>query len=116
MKGHYLDTKHPIIIENLMGIKRIKGSYQTGKKPILINHLKEIINVIDKEKIEEIKKLRDKTIILVGFEGDLDGQELVSLDYENLEFVKEGVKIMLLRSKTDQFGEGMIKGLPLFFQ
>ena len=38
-----------------MGIKRIKGSYQTGKKPILINHLKEIINVIDKEKIEEKK-------------------------------------------------------------
>ena len=55
MKGHYLDTKHPIIIENLMGIKRIKGSYQTGKKPILINHLKEIINVIDKEKIEKLK-------------------------------------------------------------
>ena len=25
-KGHYLDTKHPIIIENLMGIKRTKGS------------------------------------------------------------------------------------------
>ena len=26
LKGHYLDTKHPVIIENLMGIKRIKGS------------------------------------------------------------------------------------------
>ena len=25
MKGHYIDTKHPIIIENLMGIKRKKG-------------------------------------------------------------------------------------------
>ena len=36
LKGHYLDTKHPIIIENLMGIKRKKGSIQTGKKPILI--------------------------------------------------------------------------------
>ena len=28
LKGHYLDTKHPAIIENLMGIKRIKGSKQ----------------------------------------------------------------------------------------
>ena len=36
LKGHYLDTKHPIIIENLMGIKRKKGSIQKGKKPILI--------------------------------------------------------------------------------
>ena len=34
LKGHYLDTKHPIIIENLMGIKRVKGSIQLGKKPI----------------------------------------------------------------------------------
>jgi len=24
IKGHYLDTKHPVIIENLMGIKRRK--------------------------------------------------------------------------------------------
>ena len=56
LKGHYLDTKHPVIIENLMGIKRTKGSIQRGKKPILINHLKAIINVINEEKIEEIKK------------------------------------------------------------
>ena len=69
LKGHYLDTKHPIIVENLMGIKRVKGSVQKGKKPILINHLKSLINIIDQQKIEEIKKLRDKSIILVGFVG-----------------------------------------------
>ena len=47
LKGHYLDTKHPSIIENIMGIKRRKGSIQLAKKPLLINHLKELINVID---------------------------------------------------------------------
>ena len=60
LKGHYLDTKHPSIIENIMGIKRRKGSIQRGKKPLLINNLKEIINVIDEQKKEEIKKLRDR--------------------------------------------------------
>ena len=45
LKGHYLDTKHPLIVENLMGIKRRKGSIQSGKKPLLINNLKKIINV-----------------------------------------------------------------------
>ena len=114
LKGHYLDTKHPVIIENLMGIKRTKGSIQKGKKPILINHLKAIINVINKEKIEEIKKARDKAIILVGFGGGFRRTELISIDYEDLEFVAEGVKIIIKRSKTDQFGEGMIKGLPYF--
>ncbi len=112
LKGHYLDTKHPIIIENLMGIKRVKGSIQRGKKPILINHLKLIINVINEQKIENIKKLRDKTIILIGFGGGFRRTELISIDFEDLEFVPEGLKIMIKRSKTDQFGEGMIKGLP----
>jgi site-specific recombinase XerD len=114
LKGHYLDTKHPIIIENLMGIKRIKGSMQKGKKPLLINHLKSIINVIDEQNYNEIKIARDKTIILIGFGGGFRRTELISIDHEDLEFVPEGVKITIKRSKTDQFGEGMIKGLPYF--
>ena len=114
LKGHYLDTKHPVIIENLMGIKRKKGSIQTGKKPILINHLKQIINVIDQQKIEKIKKLRNRTLILIGFGGGFRRTELISIDYEDLDFVEEGVKITLRKSKTDQFGEGLLKGLPYF--
>ena len=114
LKGHYLDTKHPIIVENLLGIKRIKGNYQVGKKPLLINHLKNLINVIDELIVEEIKKLRDKSIILIGFGGGFRRSELTSIDYEDIEFVPEGVKILVKRSKTDQFGEGMIKGLPYF--
>ena len=114
LKGHYLDTKHPIIIENLMGIKRKKGSNQIGKKPILINHLKAIINVIDEQKIEKIKKLRNRTLILIGFGGGFRRTELISVDYEDLDFVEEGLKITLRRSKTDQFGEGLVKGIPYF--
>ena len=114
MKGHYLDTKHPIIIENLMGIKRRKGIVQIGKKPILINVLKKIIDVINQQKIEDIKKLRDKSIILIGFAGGFRRNEIVSLDVDDLDFVFEGVKIIVRRSKTDQFGEGLTKGLPYF--
>ena len=39
---------------------------------------------------------------------------MISKDHEDLEFVPEGLKITIRRSKTDQFGEGMIKGLPYF--
>ncbi len=114
LKGHYLDTKHPIIVENLMGIKRLKGSIQKGKKPILINHLKSIINVIDEQNINDINKFRDKTIILIGFGGGFRRTELISIDHEDLEIVPEGLKITIKKSKTDQFGEGMTKGLPYF--
>ncbi len=124
LKGHYLDTKHPIIMENLHGIKRTIGSRQRAKKPILINDLKSIIKAIDEEKIDSnnldennIKdqfKLRDKALILVGFAGGFRRSELVNIDYMDVEFVTEGVKILVKRSKTDQSGEGIIKAIPYF--
>ena len=114
LKGHYLDTKHPSIIENIMGIKRRKGTIQKAKKPLLISNLKIIIDVIDHQNREEIKKLRDRSIILIGFSGGFRRNEIVSLDYDDLDFVPEGLKINIKRSKTDQFGEGSKKALPYF--
>ena len=108
LKGHYLDTKHPIIMENLHGIKRTLGSRQKAKKPILINDLKLIIKAIDEEKI------RDKALILIGFAGGFRRSELVNIDYEDIEFVSEGVKILVKRFKTDQSGEGTVKAIPYF--
>ena len=114
IKGHYLDTKHPLIMENLHGIKRVKGSNQKAKKPILINDLKLIIHAIDQANQSENKKIRDKALILIGFSGGFRRSELVNIEYEDLEFVNEGVKIFIKRSKTDQSGEGMIKAIPYF--
>ncbi len=122
LKGHYLDTKHPIIMENLHGIKRVKGTNQKSKKPILINDLKSIIDIIDQYSsycgLHELKRnskmIRDKAIILVGFSGGFRRSELVNIDYDDIEFVSEGVKIFIKRSKTDQSGEGMIKAIPYF--
>ena len=114
LKGHYLDTKHPIIIENLLGIKRAKGSIQRAKKPILIKHLHKLIEVINNNNFPEIKKIRDKSLILIGFSGGFRRSEITSLDYEDLEFVEEGLKILVKKSKTDQFGEGHLKGIPYF--
>ncbi|MDC1043771.1 site-specific integrase [Candidatus Pelagibacter ubique] len=114
LKGHYLDTKHPAIIENILGIKRRKGSIQKAKKPILISSLKLIIDSIDQQNNQEIKKFRDRSIILIGFSGGFRRNEIVSLDYDDLDFVPEGLKINIKRSKTDQFGEGFTKALPYF--
>ena len=113
-KGHYIDTKHPIIVENLMGIKRTNGSNQKGKKPLLINDLKLLIKAIDKSKEKNIRKIRDKAIVLIGFSGGFRRSELVDIEYADIEFVEEGVKIFVKRSKTDQSGEGMTKAIPYF--
>ena len=111
LKGHYIDTKHPIIAENLMGIKRKMGVKQNAKKPLLINDLKLIIDVIDQEK-NNYKKYQNRTLILLGFAGGFRRSELVSIEYEDIDFVMEGVKIIIKRSKTDQIGVGMTKAIP----
>ena len=111
LKGHYLDTKHPIIMENLHGIKRTLGSRQKAKKPLLINNLKKIIKAIDEEKKEGD---RDRALILIGFAGGFRRSELVNILKEDVELVDEGVKILIKKSKTDQSGEGSIKAIPYF--
>ncbi len=113
-QGHYLDTKHPIIVENLMGIKRQIGVYQKAKKPLLFNDIKAIIKQVDQSSGNSRKKQRDKALILVGFAGGFRRSELVSITKEDVEFVKEGVKIFVKKSKSDQSGEGMIKAIPSF--
>ena len=113
LNGHYLDTKHPIITENLLGIKRAKGTYQKAKKPILINDLKLIINAIDEDKNQN-NRLKNKALLLIGFSGGFRRSELVAILLDDTEFVSEGVKIFVRRSKTDQSGEGMTKGIPYF--
>jgi site-specific recombinase XerD len=113
-KGHYIDTKHPIIMENLMGIKRMNGSNQKGKKPLLISDLKLLIKAIHQSKEKDNRKIRDKALVLIGFSGGFRRSELVDIEYEDIEFVSEGVKIFVKRSKTDQSGEGMTKAIPYF--
>jgi site-specific recombinase XerD len=101
-------------MENLHGIRRIKGTKQKAKKPILINDLKLIINVINEKVQSEERRIRDKAIMLIGFSGGFRRSELVNIDYDDVEFVSEGVKIFVKRSKTDQSGEGMTKAIPYF--
>ena len=113
LNGHYLDTKHPIITENLLGIKRVMGTYQKAKKPILISDLKVIVNAINEDKNQK-NRIKNKALLLIGFAGGFRRSELVAIEYEDVEFVSEGVKIIVKRSKTDQSGEGMTKGIPYF--
>lgn len=114
IKGFYIDIKHPLIIENFMGIQRKLGVFQKSKKPILINELKEIIKTIESTEKNEIKKIRNKALILVGFAGGFRRSELVNIKLDDLEFTIEGLKIFIQRSKTDQSGEGMTKAIPYF--
>ena len=79
-KGHYIDTKHPIIMENLMGIKRTNGSNQKSKKPLLISDLKVLIEAIHQSNEKNNRKIRDKALVLIGFSGGFRRSELVDIE------------------------------------
>jgi integrase len=55
---------------------------------------------------------RDRALILLGFAGAFRRSELVGLDIEDCAFGKDGLTVMLRRSKTDQDGAGRKIGIP----
>jgi site-specific recombinase XerD len=115
LSGNYIDLKHPIINENLISIKRKIGSFQIAKKPLTIKELKKIITEIEIDKKNKSRDfVRNRALILIGFAGAFRRSELVSILIEDVDFVDEGVKILVKKSKTDQSGEGMIKAIPHF--
>ena len=44
----------------------------------------------------------------------LEDLSLLNIEYDDVEFVPKGVKILIKRSKTDQSGEGSVKAIPYF--
>ena len=104
LKGHHIDTKHPVINENLKSIKRKIGSIQIGKKPLSLEDLKKIIISINTNlKIHKNRKIRDKALLLIGFAGGFRRSELVNLDFQDIEFVNEGIKIIIKQDLINHF-------------
>ncbi len=64
------------------------------------------------EQMAGIKGARDRALILIGFAGAFRRSELVGLNCEDLRFVKEGLLVRVVRSKTDQAGEGHEIAIP----
>lgn len=58
------------------------------------------------------KDLRDRALLLVGFAGALRRSELVGLNRDHAEHVRQGVILHLLRSKSDQEARGQKIGIP----
>jgi len=106
---HPLDTKHKYIRPTLQGIKRAKGARQVGSKALLTSDIKKMI---DASNVDDVRSIRDKCIILIGFVGAFRRSELVNIDYEDIEKTIEGLIILIKASKTDQEAIGRKVGIP----
>lgn len=99
-------TAAQIVIDTMKGIKRELGIMRNKKSPILAEDIQRFC-----EKKEDLKDLRDCALLLIGFSGAFRRSELISLNIEDVRFTREGIRVILRKSKTDQEGAGMEKGI-----
>lgn len=96
----------------LRGIRRLKGTYQQGKTPILLEDLEDIFKEMESLNLPEIQLLRDKAILLIGFMGAFRRSEISALMVEDLTFSPQGLEIFVRSSKADQEGQGAVVAIP----
>ncbi|MDH6372899.1 site-specific recombinase XerD [Paenibacillus sp. PastF-3] len=112
VKAHeYAKYENPVDItvrDTVAGIRREHGSKETGKKPILVEMIKQMINQVP----ENNKGIRDKSLLLLGFAGAFRRSELTALDVEDIQESSGGLIVQIKKSKTDQEGEGELIGIP----
>ena len=101
-------TAAGIVRNTLKGIKRMRGTAVVPKAPALTAEIRAMVDSTDSGLIG----LRDRALILLGFAGAFRRAELVGLDLTDLTFGRDGLTVILRRSKTDQEGQGRTIGIP----
>jgi site-specific recombinase XerD len=105
---HQLPTKDPEVERTMRGIRRAKGMAPNGKAPLLPAQLRQAIDALP----DTLLGKRDHALLVIGFAGAFRRSELVALTMEDIQTTHEGLIVTLRRSKTDQEGQTMVRGLP----
>ena len=99
----------PLVKDAVRGIKRMKGTIQQGKMPILFDDLLDMLRHIEGHEAEQA---RDRAILLIGFYGAMRRSEIASLHVEDLQFSRLGLRITVRNAKTDKAGQGQVISIP----
>lgn len=102
-----------------LGILREKAGKESIDKvaPVLTEDLCLMIEHLPREDPDSptspltLSAQRDRALLLVGFAGALRRSELVGLETRDVTFGAEGLRLVVRKSKTDQHGQGHVKGL-----
>lgn len=109
LAGHPVPRYNADVQAVWRGIKRKKGQAARKVTPITTEILEAMLRYVP---ANTPKGMRDRALLLVGFTGAFRRAELTGLQMGDIEFVKQGLVIYLIRSKNDQDGRGLTKGIP----
>lgn len=103
-----LKSREEPLASVLRGIRREIGAPPKGARPLELEELRQVVGACPTTPLG----LRDRALLLVGFAGGFRRSELAGMDWTPdgdgttyVEFVPEGLRITLKRSKTNQTGE-----------
>ncbi|MFL1495432.1 MULTISPECIES: site-specific integrase [Pseudomonas] len=96
--------------KTLRGIERVNGRPRKKAKALHMEDLERMVKYLDT--LGGLAARRDSALLQVGFFGAFRRSELVALEVRELQWEREGLLILLPRSKTDQEGEGLSKAIP----
>lgn len=94
----------------LIATQRLRLETKRQMRPLPVADLRKIVRSL--AKLATPLAIRDRAILLVGFASALRRSTLVELTLEDIEFVRKGVIIEVLKEKQDQAGRGRLVGVP----
>lgn len=103
-------TSQPAIRKTLTGIKNIHGTPKEKAPPLTIESLIMMVKYLKHS--DRLIDIRNCAMLQIGFFGAFRRSELVAIQWEAINFVPEGIEILIPRSKTDQAGDGQYCAIP----
>jgi site-specific recombinase XerD len=102
LAGHPVPTDDERVKATMRGIRRSLGTAPRKKTPATAERIIAMALAAG----DDLKGLRDRALLLIGFAGALRRSELVALNLEDLDESELGYKVTIRHSKTDQEGAG----------
>jgi site-specific recombinase XerD len=99
-----------VIADTLAGIRRTPRARPNAQKAaIMADDLVRMINAVSGI---GNRAIRDSAILAMGLASAVRRSELVALQLADVQLLKEGAKVTIRSSKTDQYGEGQVIAVP----
>lgn len=103
-------TQDPLVVKTLRGIARLHGRPKQQALALRVDDLDKVVAHLSQAR--SLMSCRDRALLLLGFFGAFRRSELVALQWEHIQFVSDGIIVMIPRSKTDQVGAGQHCVIP----
>lgn len=103
-------TQLPVVGKTLTGIARVHGKPKDKAEPLLPEHLIKITEYLRAQ--NTLTSMRDNALLQLGFLGAFRRSELIAIKVDHINWQKEGIEILIPKSKTDQENSGQYCAIP----